>query len=166
MTSITILDLGIGVLILLFLVRGLLRGLVHEVAGLIGIFLGLFLAGRFYPLLMPQFAGVIENSRWVAGLSYAAIFILALIFVGLCVVIIKRFMPMTLTTWLDSLLGALVGFLKGVFVCAIILALMQRFVPGSPFLRDAILPEYIDVFVALARSLLPAFLGAGSFAPV
>ena len=161
MTSIQILDLGIGILAVLFLLRGLLRGFIHEVAGLIGIFLGLFLAGRYYPLLMPQFIGVIENSRWAASLSYIAIFVLALIVVALCAALLKRFMALTFTARLDSLLGALVGLAKGVFVCAIVLALMQRFVPDSPFLKDAILPGYIDGLVALARSLLPAFLGAG-----
>ena len=166
MTSINILDLGIGVLATLFLIRGLLRGFVHEVAGLVGIFLGLFLAGRFYPQLMPQFAGVIENARWAACLSYIAIFALTLVFVAICAALIKRFMALTFTTWLDSLLGALVGFLKGVFVCAIILALMQQFVPDSPFLRHAILPGYFDVVVAFARSLLPAFLEAVASAPL
>jgi membrane protein required for colicin V production len=157
-TSITILDLGIGVLVLLFLIRGLLRGLVLEVAGLVGIFLGLFLAGQFYPQLVPQLAGILENPRWVAGLAYGAIFALTLVFVAICAALIKRFMALTFTTWLDSFLGALVGLLKGVFVCAIILALMQRFVPDSPFLKHAVLPGYLDVVVAFARSLLPAFL--------
>jgi len=157
------LDLGIGILALLFLIRGLLRGLVHEVAGLVGIFLGLFLAGRFYPQLVPQFAGIIENARWAACLSYGAIFVLTLVFVAICAALIKRFMALTLTTWLDSLLGALVGLLKGVFVCALILALMQRFVPESPFLKDAILPGYLDLFVNFARSLLPVFLEVVAF---
>jgi membrane protein required for colicin V production len=165
-TSITILDLGIGILALLFLVRGLLRGFVHELAGFVGIFLGLFLAGRFYPQLMPQFSGVIESARWAAGLSYGAIFVLTLTFVAVCAALIKRFMTMTFTAWLDNLLGALVGCLKGVFVCAILLALMQRFVPDSPFLKNAVLPGYIDVVVAFARSLLPAFLEAASSVPV
>ena len=163
MTSITILDLGLGILVVLFLVRGLLRGLVREVAGLVGIFLGLFLAGRFYPLLMPQFVGIIESSRWAAGLSYGAIFVLTLIVVAVCAAIIKRFMVLTFTAWLDNLLGALVGLLKGVLVCAIIVALMERFVPDSPFLKGAVLPGYIDVLVAFARSLLPAFLEAASY---
>jgi len=165
-TSINILDLGLGVLVVLFLVRGLLRGLVREVAGLVAIFLGLVLAGRFYPQLMPQFAGVIESSRWTAGLSYGAIFALTLIIVAVCTALIKRFMAMTFTAWLDNLLGALVGLLKGVFVCALLLALMQRFVPDSPFLKNAVLPGYIDVLVAFARSLLPAFLEAASSVPI
>jgi len=151
------LDLGIGILAFLFLIRGLLRGFVHEVAGLVGLFLGLFLAGRFYPQLTPQFVGIIENVRWAACLSYIAILVLTLVFVAICAVLFKRFMALTFTTWLDSLLGALVGFLKGAFVCAIVLALMQQFVPDSPFLRGAILPGYLDGVVAFARSLLPAF---------
>jgi membrane protein required for colicin V production len=158
-TSINILDLGIGILILLFLVRGLLRGFVYEVAGLIGLFLGLFLAGKFYPLLTPQFAGFIESPRWAASLAYGTILILALIFVGLCAAVFKRFVGLTFAAWLDNLLGLMAGALKGTFVCAIILALMQRFVPGSPFLENAFFPEYIGGFVTIAHTLLLPFLG-------
>lgn len=162
MTSISILDLGLGVLLALFLIRGLLRGLIQELAGLIGLFLALFLAGRFYPQLVGQFSGLIDNPRWAAGLSYSIIFALTLVGVAVCVAIIKRFMALTFTAWVDNLLGAVIGLLKGVFVCAIILALMQRFVPTSPFLKNAVLPEYIEGVVALARSLLPVFLEAVS----
>ena len=159
-----LLDLGLSVLTLLFLVRGLLRGLVREIAGLFGIFLGMFLAGRFYELLQPQFSGIIENTKWTAGLSYAVIFALTQVAVAICVAIILRFLAMTFMTWLDSLGGAAVGFLKGVFVCAVVVALMRRFVPDSPILTEATLPGYIDPVIALARSLLPAFLeAAGKF---
>ena len=158
MTTVSILDLGLGVLALLFLVRGLLRGFLQEVAGFVGIFLGLFLAGRFYPQLVPQFAGVIESPKWAAGLSYALIFILTLVVVALCVAVIRRFLAMTFAAWLDNILGAVVGLAKGVLICAIILALMQRFVPESPFLKNAVLPAYIDDLVTFARSLFPPFL--------
>jgi len=159
-----LLDLGLSVLTLLFLVRGLLRGLVREIAGLFGIFLGMFLAGKFYPLLQPQFSAIIASPRWADGLSYAAIFALTQIAVAICVAIILRFLAMTFMTWLDSLGGAAVGFMKGVFVCAVVVALMRRFVPDEPVLTEAILPGYIDPVIALARSLLPAFLDvAGKF---
>ncbi len=156
-----ILDIGLGVLLLLFLVRGLLRGFVREFAELAGIFLGIFLAGRFYQQFAPQFAGVV-GARWAAGLSYAGIVILTLVGTAIVVALIRRFMAMTFTTWVDTLLGATFGLLKGTFLCAILVVLMQRFVPDSPFLKEASLPGYIDTVVALARSLLPAFLEAAS----
>ena len=158
----SVLDIGLGILILLFLVRGLLRGLINEVAGLVGLFLGFILAGRYYPQLVPQFAGVIESPKLASVAAYAVIFVAVLIVVALCAAIVKRLMVMTLTAWLDNLLGALIGAAKGVFIASIVLALMVRFVPDSPFLKNSLLAEHIEALVAFSRSLLPAFLGAGA----
>lgn len=158
----SVLDIGLGILVLLFLVRGLLRGLVNEVAGLIGLFLGFLLAGRHYPQLLPQFTVVIESPRLAAAASYAVIFVAVLIVVALCAVIVKRVMVLTLTSWLDNLLGGLVGTAKGVFIASIVLALMSRFVPDSPFLKDSILAGHIEALVTFSRSLLPAFLGSAA----
>ncbi|MDL2267742.1 CvpA family protein [Desulfovibrio sp. OttesenSCG-928-G15] len=158
MTTVSVLDLGLGLFILLFLVRGLLRGMIREVSGLVGIFLGLFIAGRGYTLLEPQFAGLIHNARWSAGLSYAILFTATLIVVALAAALLKRFMTLTFTAWVDNAVGAAVGFIKGVFICAIVLALMHRFAPDSPFLKNAIIPQYIESLINFARSFFPAFI--------
>lgn len=160
--NLNILDIGLCLLALLFLVRGLLRGLVNEVAGFVGILLGLFLAGRFYPQLVPQLSGVVESEKLAAGLSYAALFVATIIVVALCAAIIRRFVVFALPPWLDNLLGAVVGALKGLFVCAIALALIQRLAPDSPFLKDCTLRGYFEALVTFARSLTPAFLDAAS----
>ena len=111
-----LLDAGFGILILLFLVRGLLRGLVQEIAGFVGIFLGFFLAGRFYPQVAPQFAGIIENPDWAAGVSYGLLFATALLLVALAAAIFRKFLNITFTSWLDYLLGAVVGAVVILFV--------------------------------------------------
>jgi membrane protein required for colicin V production len=160
--SISVLDIGIGVLVLLFLVRGLLRGLIQEVAGLVGLFLGLVIAGRYYPELQPQFALVVEDPRWAMGLSYAVLFMAVAIVVALVARLLRKFLAFTLLAWLDNILGGLVGGAKGVLVCAIGLALMQRFVPNSPFLAKSVLAPHIDSIVALARTLLPAFVNSAT----
>lgn len=158
----SVLDIGLGILILLFLVRGLLRGLINEVAGFIGLFVGFILAGRYYPQLLPQFSGVIESPRLAAVLSYAIIFVAVLIVVALCAVIVKRLMLLTLAPWLDNLLGGLVGTAKGLFIASIVLALLIRFVPDSPFLKNSLLAGHLDGLVTFSRSLLPAFLGTAA----
>lgn len=136
--------------------------MIQEVAGLVGLFLGLFVAGRFYPQLAPQFSGVIDSPKWAAGISYALIFVAVLIVVALGAALVKRFMAFTLIAWVDNILGGIVGAAKGLVVCAIGLALMYRFVPDSPFLKKSVLAPYIDGLIVFARSLLPAFLDAGS----
>ena len=158
MVNFNLLDAGFGILILLFLVRGLLRGLVQEIAGFVGIFLGFFLAGRYYPLVTPQFAGIIENPDWAAGASYALIFGVALLLVALAAAIFRKFLNLTFTSWLDYLLGAVIGGAKGLLVCAIALAILQRLVPKSPFLMKSALAVHISALSDFARSLLPPFL--------
>ena len=153
-----LLDAGFGILILLFLVRGLLRGLVQEIAGFVGIFLGFFLAGRYYPLVTPQFAGIIDNPDWAAGASYVLIFAVVLLLVALAAAIFKKFLNLTLTSWLDSLFGAIVGTAKGLLASAIALAILQRLVPKSPFLAKSVLAVRISALSDFARSLLPPFL--------
>lgn len=158
----SVLDIGLGILILLFVVRGLLRGFINEVAGFVGLFLGFILAGRYYPQLLPQFAGVIESPRLASVACYAIIFVAVLIVVALCAVIVKRLLVMTLAAWLDNLLGGIVGTAKGVFIASIVLALLVRFVPDSPFLKNSLLAGHIEGLVAFSRSLLPAFLGSAA----
>lgn len=156
--AINVLDIGFGILVLLFVVRGLLQGLIQEVAGLIGIFLGFIIAGRLYQQLMPQFEGIVSNPKWAAWLSYGILFAATLIVVALLARLLKQFLSFTFTAWLDNLLGGAVGFAKGVFICAVGLAIMQFFVPESPFLKKSAMVPYLDGVIAFARSLLPAFI--------
>jgi membrane protein required for colicin V production len=153
-----LLDAGLGILTLLFLVRGLLRGMIQELAGFIGIFLGFFLAGRYYPHVAPQFADIISNPDWALGASYACIFALVLLLVALAAAIFRKFLQLTLTSWLDYAFGAVVGATKGIFVCAIALAVLQRLVPKSPFLLKSSLAVHIAALSDFAKSLLPPFL--------
>lgn len=157
-TVISILDIGFGIVILLFLVRGLLRGMIKEISGFIGLFLGLILAGRFYPLLVPQFEGVIESERWAAGASYLVIFVTVLILVGLCAAVARRFLKVTPAAWLDNLLGACIGAFKGVLVNAVVLAFLLRFAQDSPFLKNSELAGYLSGVAGFVQSLMPAFL--------
>lgn len=155
---ISVLDIGLGILILLFLVRGMLRGLVAELAGLVAIFLGLFLAKRLYPHLSPQFREIVQSAQWADGIAYVLIFIATIIVVALCAVIVRRLFSVVLANWLDSLLGAVLGVVEGLLICAVILALMRRFVPNSPFLSNSDLATYLQGLTGFVRDLLPSFL--------
>jgi Uncharacterized membrane protein, required for colicin V production len=155
---INVLDIGFGILILLFVVRGLLQGLIQEIAGFVGIFLGFVVAGRLYQQLVPQFVGVVNNDKWAAWISYGILFVATLIVVALLARLVKRFLTFTFTAWLDNLLGGVVGFAKGVFISAVGLAVLQLFVADSLFLKKSVMVPYLEGIVAFARSLLPAFI--------
>lgn len=155
---INVLDIGFGILIMLFVVRGLLQGLIQEVAGLVGILLGFIVAGRFYQQLVPQIAELVNNPKWAAWIAYGILFIATMIVIALLARLIKKFLNFTFAAWLDNLLGGFVGFGKGVLISGIGLALMQFLVPDSPFLKKSVIAPYLESFIAFARSLLPPFI--------
>lgn len=156
--SFNLLDAGFGILLILFLVRGLLRGLVQEIAGFVGIFLGFFLSGRFYPQVAPQFKGIIDNPDWAAGAAYALIFAVTLLMVALAAAVFRKFLNLAFASWLDYLLGAVVGAAKGLLICAIALAVLRRLVPKSHFLVKSAAAAHISSLADFAHSLLPPFL--------
>lgn len=158
----TVLDIVLCCLILLFVVRGLLRGFVNEIAGLVGLFLGFVLAGRYYPQILPEFTNLIANPMLAAAAAYAVIFAAVLIVVALIAIAVKRLLLFSLAPGIDNLLGGIVGTAKGVFISSIALALLIRFVPNSPFLKNSILAEHIDALVVFSRSLIPAFFSAAT----
>ena len=67
-------DIVLAVLLLLFVVRGLVRGLIKELAGFIGLLLGFFTAARYYPLLAPYAAKVLDDKTSINVLSYILVF--------------------------------------------------------------------------------------------
>ena len=156
--SFNLLDVGFGILILLFLVRGLLRGMIQEIAGFVGIFLAFFLSGRFYPQVVPQFDGIISDPGWAAGASYALIFAVTILLVALAAAVLRKFLNLALASWLDYLLGAVVGAAKGILVSAVALALLRHLVPKSPFLANSELAVRISALADFARTLFPPFL--------
>ncbi len=153
-----LLDAGLCVVLLLFIVRGLLRGMAREAAGLVSIVLGFFIAGRMYPKLMPYLVELVGNPNWRAGIAYVMIFALVLIVVAVFAVILRRFMTLTFAVWLDLVLGGAVGALKGLLLCAVALAVLKHLVPESPFLSTSTLMPYIDDIIQWVRGHLPAFL--------
>ena len=156
--SINFLDAGLGCVLVLFLARGLLRGMIRELAGLVGLLVAFVLAGRLYPQLTPHLGGVISDKDTAAVAAYVIVFMGVMILVTLCAVLLRRFMTLTFTAWFDHLLGGVVGAVKGLLLCAIALAIMERLVPDSPFLTESSLAPYIAQITTIVRSHLPAFL--------
>lgn len=158
MANINFLDAALCIVFGLFLLRGLLRGMLRELAGLVGLLLGFVLAGRLYPQVAPHLAGVISNQNMASTAAYGLVFMAVLVAVALAAALLRRFMTMTFTAWLDHVLGGVVGAGKGILLCALAVAIMERLVPESPFLKESALSPYIAQLTTFVRGYLPAFL--------
>lgn len=156
--NINFLDAGFALVIGLFLIRGFIRGMIIELIGLIGVVLAFTLSGRLYPLLQPHVKGFISNSDWATGVSYALAIAAILVAVSLAGRLLRKFMTLTFTDWLDHLMGGVTGGAKGLFFCAIALALITRFTPDAPFLKTSKLAIHIDTVTKIVYSFLPDFI--------
>ena len=128
MTALDVLILGI---FLFFTVRGIWRGFINDLAGLLALVLGYLFAGRLAVVVEPFLSAFIDNEGLMRGVAYY----LSLFGIYLAVVLLgkiaTRLSKLILLGWLNRLLGALTGMAKGVLVAALV-ALPLRWI-GDEF---------------------------------
>ena len=155
-------DIILAVLLGLFIIRGALRGLVKEIAGLIGLLLGFFSSARYYHLVTPYVGKYVEDGTATNILGYIVIFMGVSLVVKLFAVAVEKFMTVTSMGWLNHLLGGGVGAVKGILLCAVAITLVAYLFADDQILKASMLAPYIDQIVDWGRKLLPP-LGAKTF---
>lgn len=117
-------DLLLASVLLVSLLVGVMRGVVYEVLSLAGWFVA-YLAAQW---LTPWAQGVIAvgqpGSALHHGVSYAVVFLAALIAWGLLARLVRALIRATPLSVLDRMLGALFGGLRGVIILLLIAALV------------------------------------------
>lgn len=155
MLEINLLDIGVAVVLLVFLGRGLMRGLTREVGGLVGVIGGFALASHFQARLQP-FMKTLFPDKDVAGvMAFLLIFILTFIVVALAVFALRKFMSVTLTLWIDHLLGAVTGLAKGLLILTLVFFLIQGFFPNIQMVENAQATPLFQSLADYMRGFLP-----------
>ena len=140
-------DIIILVVLALFVWKGIKMGLIEAVGGIVGLFVGVFFAGRYYVEAADMLKGLLFGSEILANvLGFLLIFILVNRAVALVFWIIDRiFNIIAIIPFLKTfnrLLGGIFGLLEGLIFIGIIiffLSLMpftgnlQKSVAGSRF---------------------------------
>ncbi len=156
MLQINLLDIAAVALLAGFAIRGLMRGLVQEVAGLVGVVLAFTLANQFQGRLQPTVAKFLGQSDWSGIIAYAVIFAAVLAGVALCAAALRKFMSVTFTSWLDRVLGGVVGAAKGLLIATIVFYLVLRFLPDAPIVKEAQTAPFFKSMADYLRNLLPS----------
>lgn len=150
-------DIIILVILGIFLLKGVLRGLLKEVCSLLGLVCGGLLA--FY-LHLPLAQWVMEMFHWPSQLcitlAFLVVFICTLLVFGVLGYVLNRFVKLVFLGGLNRVAGALFGFLQGVVLLSLILfALNSASVPSSARqeLRDS---ELSPPFSELGKTIFLA----------
>ena len=153
----TFLDIGLAIIFAIFLIRGLLCGLIQELAGLVGIVLGFYAAMRFQNLLTPHVSQFVDSQGGAEAISYIVIFLVVFFVVILVGMLIRKLMKVTLTAWVDYLTGSIIGAAKGIIVCTIIYLVLQAVMPQMSFIKDSFLAPYLNQIAEVLKPYLPSF---------
>lgn len=132
-------DILVAALSAYCLVRGVFRGLIREVASVVGVLGGFWCAYSFYD----------TGGRWLSGwvadpavrhlVAFLAIFCGVLVAVNGVALVLHYLTRLVLLGWLNRLGGLLFGAAKAVLISAILFLALTAFLPkGSPWLRDSV----------------------------
>jgi len=99
-----------------FVVLGAIRGLVRDLASLVGLVAGAYLSWRHGPQVSAWLQPMIRDNRWALFLGYALTFFGVVLAATLVGVFLSRLLHETPLGWLDRLLGAALGMAKAVIL--------------------------------------------------
>lgn len=114
------------------LARGIARGIARELLGLGALVLGLLCGFWFYPVA-GAYLGSWIHSHAVANLAgFLLIFFACLLLGGLAGTLIAKLLRLVKLSWLDRLLGAAFGVVRGVLLCAVLVLVALGFAAKGP----------------------------------
>jgi membrane protein required for colicin V production len=145
--------------ILLSVVQAASMGFFHEAFGIAGLVFGYLLAAWNYRGLSDRFAAY--GSAWLLEIAaFLLIFLGVMLLAGVAGRISRWIMREAGLTFVDRVLGAGLGLLRGCLVVAVVLVSMAAFTPTSKWLQGSQLAPYFLVAGRAAIWVAPSELRA------
>ncbi|BAI81043.1 colicin V production protein [Deferribacter desulfuricans SSM1] len=126
-----IIDIVLLIIIGVFAIKGLFRGLIGEVFGILGLILGYLLAYQYYQLT-AKFASALGFNKSVSDVvGFVITFIIIYTIIIIISIILKKFFKKIQLGWADKLGGFLFGALKSSIILALALSFLVKTLPPS-----------------------------------
>ncbi len=137
-------DILVVIIVAFCLIRGVFKGLIGEVSGIIGVVAAFYGAYTYYPLITVYGEKWIENAGFRNILAFFLIFCAILILVGLVSLLIRKFLNLVFLGWVDRTFGLIFGTAKGILIVSVIFIMITSFFPeNSKILTTSKLSPYI-----------------------
>ena len=129
-SGLNILDLALAALLAFFVIRGMVRGFVREIMGLLGLVAALFLGAACYQPLAGFLRRVSAvEAGWWDGVALALVLVLVFMVFIYMASSLARLIHAGPFSGLDRLLGAGAGLAKGVLVAYLLLNILLMVLP-------------------------------------
>ncbi|HMC00990.1 MAG TPA: CvpA family protein [Flavobacteriaceae bacterium] len=149
-----VLDIILGALILLGLIRGLMRGLFVELASITALIVGIYGAIHF----SDYAAAFLENrvswdEKYINITAFAITFVILVLAIALAGKALTKLADFAALGILNKLLGAVFGALKVGFILSVVLIIFSKANKTIPFVDDNTLEN--SVLYKPVKSLVP-----------
>ena len=150
-------DWIIMAVLFLSVIQAASAGFFQEAFGIAGLVFGYLLAAWNYNRLANHFASY--GAPWLLDIAaFLVIFVLVMLLAGLAGRVARWVLREAGLSFIDRILGAALGLLRGCLVVAIVLVSMAAFTPTSAWLRNSQLAPYFLVAGRAAIWVAPSDL--------
>jgi len=149
------LDILVGITLALGAYTGLRKGIVGMVLPLVGLVIGVHLAGRYYQTLAERVFHSQASSMQI--ISFVLILLAVIFAASLVASLVSRALSLILLGWLNGLLGAVLGLLLAMMAWGTLLAIILLFPGLAPegLIGDSFFAGLIVERFPLLLALLP-----------
>nr|HID58117.1 CvpA family protein [Desulfobacterales bacterium] len=151
-----VLDITIVAVVGYCFLRGIFRGIVREIASIIAVFVGLYGAYIYYPLLAHGLSEWIGNKSYANIISFLLIFFFIIVFIAFMARLIKYIFKASFLGWLDHLFGGVFGMIKGILIVSVLTITLTTFLPGqASSIKKSFLSSYVIAISEKIAALVP-----------
>jgi membrane protein required for colicin V production len=148
-------NIAIIVVGIIFALIGLRQGIIRTLFTLAGLIGGVVLAGNYYQSLANVLSS--EGASWAGIAAFAIILIATLIVANIIGSLIARLLHLLMLGWVDRVFGFILGAGVGGVLCAAILAIVGKYLPGigQDLIGESSLAKLLMEQFPLLLALLP-----------
>jgi len=149
------LDIVILVIIVIATFLGLWIGLIRAALFLVGIIVGVFLAGRYY-IPLSQHLSFIGDEGIARVVAFAIILVAVIVVALLLALLLKWLTSVVMLGWVNRLGGAVFGLFLGTLFCGAVLAIWVKFLGSGDTIEGSVLARFLLDRFPMVLALLPA----------
>ena len=149
------LDIILLVVMAIPTIIGLKAGLIKAVLSLVGLIIGVILAGYYHQALGEQLT-FISQANVANIVAFAIILIVVMIIAAVLASVLKWLVSVVMLGWVNRLGGAIFGFLLGAILCGALLAIWAKFLGVGETITDSALATFLLDRFPLILALLPS----------
>lgn len=150
-------DMVIVVILSYSIIRGAFRGVIREVAAIVGVVGGFYAAFMHHDLLAPLLSGWIENLHYIYIASFLILFCAFFLAATLVGFLLRTLLKLMLLGVIDRVLGAVFGALKAVILVSLLFFLLITFLPagGRQMVNESVMAPRINAVAGGVARVIP-----------